>query len=318
MARQSRTSRDLAVPGDVLDRERILPSTNALRVFVAAAQRKSFSRTADDLGLTQGGVSRAIRSIEVLIGRDLFERSTGGVALSQAGLEYFEYVQAVLTDLIAAGRQLTNYDADSQSLHVATLPSLGSLWLAPRLARFASKHPEIALTVTTNIGIIDLTLSEVDCVIHYGTEAWPAGARSQPLMRETLLPVCSPKLLPRGAGRDASLLLNLPLIQHTHRPTAWREWCRQIGLQHPAPTTGCQFEQYQMGIQAALAGMGAALLPPTLVAEELGSGDLVPLHSEPTPSQWQFHFVFPEAKRHNPSLQRFRAWIVAEARADRL
>ena len=314
MTKEPRTSHDLAVPGDVLDRERILPSTSALRVFVVAAQRKSFSRAADDLGLTQGGVSRAIRSIEVLVGRDLFERSPRGVVLTQAGLEYFQHVEAVLADLVAAGRQLGDYETSSQSLHVATLPSLGSIWLAPRLYRFAARHPEISLSVTANIGIIDLARSDIDCVIHYGTEAWPAGARSELLMQESLLPVCSPELVPPDAGPDASLLLKLPLIQHTHRPTAWRDWCQQIGLQHPAPTAGCHFEQYQMGIPASVAGLGAALMPPVMVADELASGELVPLHTEPLPSRWQYHFVFPEAKRHNPSLQRFRSWIVAEAR----
>jgi DNA-binding transcriptional LysR family regulator len=196
------------------------------------------------------------------------------------------------------------------------LPSLGSLWLAPRLVKFTARHPEVVLTVTANIGIVDFAQSDVDCVIHYGSEAWTAGARSELLMQETLLPLCSPRLLPGGMAPHAGLLLDLPLIQHTHRPTAWREWFKEVGIRHPAPTSGCRFEQYQMGIQAALAGMGATLMLPLLVSREIAAGRLVPLHDTPVLSPWQYHFVYPEAKRHNASLRKFRAWIAAEARSE--
>lgn len=315
MATKVRTSNDeTAVPQDVLDRESVLPSTTALRTFVLAAQYRSFSRTAEELGITQGGVSRAVKSIETLTGCRLFERNARGLVLTQAGSVYLEQIKGLLNDLGTATFQLSNYDPSSQSLHIAVLPSLGSLWLAPRLVKFTSRFPNIVLMVTANIGIVDFIQSDIDCVIHYGTEAWPTGARSELLMHETLLPVCSPKLLPSRTTPNATLLLDMPLIQHTHRPTAWREWFKEVGILHPAPTSGNRFEQYQMGIQAAIAGMGAALMPPFLVAQEIASDKLIAMHNSSVLSAWQYHLVYPDAKRNNPNLQKFRSWLLNEAR----
>jgi DNA-binding transcriptional LysR family regulator len=303
-------------PEDVVDREPVLPSTQALRTLVLAAQYRSFSRAAEELGITQGGVSRAIKSIETLTGRRMFERSPRGLVPTEAGAAYIERVRGLLAELGAATMRVRSYDGAAQSLHVATLPSLGSLWLAPRLPAFVAQHPEVALTVTANIGIIDFTESSVDCVIHYGSEAWPTGARSEPLMEETLLPYCSPLLLGPGEEAGPGTVLRLPLIHHTHRPSAWDDWLRKVGLTHPNPNAGCRFEQYQMGIRAALAGLGAMLMPPMLVADEVVAGRLVALHRAPVQSPWQYHFVYPEAKRANPALQRFRRWLHREASRD--
>jgi DNA-binding transcriptional LysR family regulator len=302
-------------PEDVLDREPLLPSTQALRALVLAAQYRSFTRAAEELGVTQGGVSRAIKGIEGLAGRRLFERSARGLVPTEAGAVYIEQVRGLLAELGAATLRVSSYDPEALQLHVATLPSLGSLWLAPRLAGFVAEHPAVALTVTANIGIVDFAQSSVDCVIHYGSEAWPTGARSELLMQETLQPFCSPALIRPGETPGVDTILRLPLIHHTHRPSAWRDWLRQVGVVHPNPGAGCRFEQYQMGIRAAVAGLGAMLMPPMLVVEDLAAGRLVALHDAPLPSPWQYHFVYPEEKRANPALQWFRVWLLRTARA---
>lgn len=305
-------------PEDVVDREPVLPSTQALRTLVLAAQYRSFSRAAEELGITQGGVSRAVKSVETMTGRRLFERGPRGLELTEAGRLYIDQVRGLLAELGAATVRLSSYDPRTIPLHVATLPSLGTLWLAPRIPRFLALHPNVALTVTANIGVVDFTQTTVDCVIHYGSEAWPTGARSEVLMEESLKPYCSPAILPPGASVGPETVTQLPLIHHTHRPSAWPDWMRQVGIQHPDPNAGCRFEQYQMGIRAAVAGLGAMLMPPLLVADEVEAGKLLALHDRPVPSAWHYHFVYPEAKRANPALQRFRGWLRREAQKSML
>jgi len=308
---------DVLVPVDVADRELVLPTVQAMRALVLAAQYRSFTRAAEELGITQGGVSRAIKGIEALVGRRLFERTPRGLEATHAGRLYVDQVRAALVELGAATLRVSNYDPTQKSLHVATLPSLGSLWLAPRIADFVQLHPDVALTVTASIGIVDFAQSGIDCVIHYGSEAWPTGARSEFLMPETLVPYCRPRLITGSQAADLRALVSLPLIQHTHRPSAWRDWFREVGIAHPNPTAGCRFEQYQMGIRAAVAGLGAALMPPMLVADEVGAGRLLALYDRPVVSAWSYYLVYPEAKRNESALKGFRTWLLRECRRER-
>lgn len=300
-------------PSDVADRDPTLPGIAALRTMVLVAQYGSFSRAAEEVGITQSGVSRAIRSIEQLTGQRIFERSSRGITMTEAGRAYLNDVKAILGDLGAATQRFASFDSAVNTLHVATLPSMGALWLAPRLSDFARRNPKIALALVDSIGIVDFAAENIDCLIHYGSTAWPEGARSETLMQEKLVPYAAPDLL-RGRPRTAATLLELPLIQHTHRPTAWRDWFREIGLAHPGATKGHRFEQYQMGIRAAAGALGAVLMPPFLVEEEVTRQKLLALHDKPVATAWTFQLVSPDTKRQNPAVRRFRIWLLAEIR----
>ncbi len=304
---------DVVTPREAIDREGGIPNLTALRAFVIAAQYRSFSRTAEELGITQSGVSRAIRSIESGTGVKLFERTGHGLVLTDAGRGYHEEVAALLLELQASTLRLSTYSARSETLHVTSLPSLGGRWLAPRLTSFLKQNPAINLTITAQHEHIDFEAGGFDAAIWYGSEAWP-GTLSEFLMNEYLVPMCSPELVPQGRRPDASQLARMVLIQHTHRPTAWREWFKACGFEHAAPNAGPRFEQYQMGIEAAKTGLGAVLMPPFMVQSELATGVLVPLHGEPMLSPWRYHLIYPKSKRTKPSVQRFKTWLRREAR----
>lgn len=312
----TRTVSERTTPRDAIEREGAIPSLPALRAFVLAAHYRNFSRAADELNITQSGVSRAVRSIEELTGTILFERTGHGLVLTEPGAAYLEDIAAVLGELGAATLRLGTYKSGSETLHLATLPSLGSRWLAPRLVRFVRQNPGIDLTVSAQIGEFDFERSDVDATIHYGSETWP-GTLSELLMDEVLVPCCAPALIDRRATPSARLLHGLTLIQHTHRPTAWREWFREVGIEHARPSDGPRFEQYQMGIEAALSGLGAVLMPPFMVMGELNSGRLVPLHDSPVSSAWRYYLIYPKAKRSKPAVQRMRSWLRVEARQTR-
>ncbi|TGR28009.1 LysR family transcriptional regulator [bacterium M00.F.Ca.ET.141.01.1.1] len=297
---------------DAVERESNLPTIAALRAFVLSAQYRNFSRAADELEITQSGVSRAVRSIEDATGALLFERTGHGLVLTEPGALYLTEATEILSNLGAATLRLSTFQSGSERLHIATLPSLGSRWLAPRIGRFLNANPTIELTVTASIGQFSFEASDVDAAIHYGTDAWP-DSQSEFLMDEVLIPVCRPDLIVGGKA-DPSALLGMRLIQHSHRPTAWREWFREIGMSHPNPTAGPVFEQYQMGIEAALAGLGTILMPPFMVLEELTSGRFVPLHDVPVRSPWSYFLIYPRTKRSKVAVQKMRSWLRAEAK----
>lgn len=299
-------------PRDAIEREGGLPTIASIRAFVLAAHYRNFSRAAEALEITQSGVSRAVRSIEDATGTPLFERTGHGLVLTEPGAIYLAEMTELLASLGAATLRLSTFQNASERLHVASLPSLGSRWLAPRLRRFLALNPTIELTVTGSFGQFSFEGSDVDAAIHYGTDSWP-NSQSEFLMDEVLIPVCVPSLL-RHEHREAGVLRDLVLIQHSHRPTAWREWFRDIGMHHPNPTAGPVFEQYQMGIESALSGMGAVLMPPFMILDELASGRFVPLHDMLVRSAWSYYLIYPRIKRSKPAVQKLRTWLRGEAK----
>lgn len=301
----------VSVPQDAVDREGNLPSIAALRAFVLSAQYRNFSRAADELQITQSGVSRAVRSIEDASGTPLFERTGHGLVLTEPGAMYLAEAIEILGNLGSATLRLSTFREEAKRLQIASLPSLGSRWLAPRIGRFLDANPDVELTITASIGQFSFEGTDVDAAIHYGSDTWP-DTQAEFLMDEVLIPVCRPDLVPRNA--DATALLSMRLIQHMHRPTAWREWFKTVGLNHPNPVAGPVFEQYQMGIEAALAGLGPIIMPPFMVTDEIMTGRLVPLHDTVVPAPWRYYLIYPRVKRSKPSLQKLRHWLRSEAK----
>ncbi|WP_108659970.1 LysR family transcriptional regulator [Acuticoccus kandeliae] len=300
-------------PRNVIDREGMLPPVSALRAFLFSAQYRSFSKAADELGMTQSGVSRAIKGIEDLAGATLFERTGHGLVLTEQGRVYYDDVQAIIDDLGAATLRLSTFADADETLSIATLPSLGGRWLAPRLHRFMAQYPRIEVRITAQIGHFDLAASGLDGVIHYGNDIWP-DSLSEFLMDEVIVPAAIPRILPQYTAPSGLLLRDLTLIQHLHRPTAWRDWFRAAGIDHPRPMAGPRFEQYLMGLEAALSGMGAIMMPPFMMLSELADNRLILLDRAAVRSPWGYHLIYPKSRRTKPALLRFRRWLRSEAR----
>jgi DNA-binding transcriptional LysR family regulator len=100
------------------------------------------------------------------------------------------------------------------------------------------------------------------------------------------------------------------LLQHVTRPNAWPEWLKAAGVQGVDGRLGPRFEQIQMVIQAATAGLGLALLPRFLIREELSGERLVVAIDRPATSERAYYLVHPEAKGDLSSVIAFRNWLL--------
>jgi LysR family transcriptional regulator, glycine cleavage system transcriptional activator len=292
--------------------KRILPSLTALQFFDAAVRHLSFTRAARELNVTQSAVSRQIRQLEDYVGRPLFRRHKQRLVLTEPGAAYSLAVRDLLDQAEAATLQLMAYGGRGGVLTVALLPTFGSRWLIPRLADFTARHPDIQLDLVTRVRQFDFAGSGIDVAIHFGNEVWP-GAICHRLMGEVVVPVGAPSLL---AG---SLKLERPedvgrytLLQHVTRPQAWQEWLRACGVQHLDSRAGPRFEQFHMVIQAAIAGVGLALLPQFLIQEELASGRLVVAVDRPVTSEYAYYLVYPVGKADIQSVAVFRDWLLGQ------
>ncbi|MGY6248711.1 transcriptional regulator GcvA [Bosea thiooxidans] len=297
---------DAFVPGRLS-----VPSLSALAAFEAAARHGSFTRAAEELNLTQGAVSRQVAHLEEVLGVSLFERVKKRVSLTIAGAAYAAEVRDGLSRLAAATVSAMAFRGAAGVLNLAILPTFGTRWLIPRLPRFIEAHPGITINFATKLVPFDFGREPLDAAVHFGDPVWP-GARLHRLMGEEIVPVASPALVARFGLSEPADMLKAPLLQQSTRPRAWANWLEEQGLPPQRALMGPRFEQFAMVSQAAVAGLGLAIVPRFLVEEELRSGALVIPVDRSLVGQEGYYLVYPEEKANLPTVTAFRDWLLAE------
>lgn len=290
---------------------RKIPSTAALVSFEAAARHESFTKAADELSLTQSAICRQIASLEEFLNVELFRRSRRGVKLTEAGLSYSRRVatqlDAVERDTLSVmGHQGTNV------IELAVVPTFGTQWLLPRLKDFQQQHPDVTINLTNRTRPFLFADTDFDAAIYFGDADW-SGTESHRLMSENPMPVCSPALLGNKSHINPRELADMPLLQQTTRPYAWRQWFSSVDMNVARDMTGARYELFSMLAQAAMHDMGVALIPPFLIQRELAEKRLVIANPHALSSIKAYYLMIPERKVESASLKAFRDWLVQQA-----
>jgi LysR family glycine cleavage system transcriptional activator len=287
---------------------RLLPSMPGLMALEAVDRLGTASAAAAELSLTQGAVSRALQALEGQLQTPLLVRDRQRLRLTPAAQDYVTQVRAALTTLgQAATRLRSNPGGDTLSL--AILPAFGVEWLAPRLPLFTGQNPGITLTLSTRLRPFDFAAEGFDAAIHFGRPDW-SGAEHLLLLEEDVLPVCAPGLLPQPLS-SAAELLNLPLLQLESRPGAWGRYLAAAGVPGAQPK-GMLFDQFATMSQAAVHGLGVALLPMFLIGGEVASGRLVPAWNMRGSGLGSYYFVWPRDAAPRAPLLAFRNWVAGQ------
>ncbi len=317
-----------------------LPSLTALQAFEAALRHQSFTRAAGELSRTQGAVSRQVSALESQLGVRLFFRVHPRVRPTPAGEAFGSKVRSILDRLAAAVIETQSAGEGGGVLNLAILPTFGTQWLIPRVRSFYAAHPGILVNFATHILPFDfdgeraaassgagsgegIVGRSIDAAVHHGEPVWP-GARLVHLMDEDVQVVCSPETAREVAELPGPAhLLGQRLLHLRSRPTGWTEWFAAQGVApeqgRAATTSGPHFENHLMVIQAAMAGLGLALLPAFLVQTELRDGRLVtPFPGRATSTSRPYWLAYPERSAELPALIAFRAWLCERLEAEGL
>jgi DNA-binding transcriptional LysR family regulator len=200
------------------------------------------------------------------------------------------------------------------AIELAVVPTFATQWLVPRLKAFQQLHPEVTVHLTNRTRPFLFADTSFDAAIYFGDGEW-SGTEAHYLMPEEPLPVCSPELLAGRMALGAAELAELPLLQQSTRPYAWRQWFAAQGLSVPHDLGGPRYELFSMLAQAAAHGMGVALIPPFLIQRELADGRLVPAHPAALHSSDRaYYLMIPERKAESAALRAFRDWLLQAAR----
>jgi DNA-binding transcriptional LysR family regulator len=287
---------------------RDLPPLNALRAFEAVARLESVGRAAEELHVTHGAVSRHLRALEEALGAALFVREGRGLALTPLGRRLHAAAAEAFDPLRAAWAELRR--APQQAPLVLGCPgSLLARWMIPRLERLARERPDLQLHLSANENRPDARLAGLDAALMIASPPWPSDWQVHALARERIGPVLSP-LWPGAADvRDAPprSIARHALLHTASRPQAWQEWASRIDLDAGTLRMGTRFDRLYYLLEAAAAGLGIAIAPEPLVAEDIASGRLIaPWGFVDTDAQW----VLCAAKRNaDPRIGRLATWL---------
>lgn len=294
---------------------RFLPSIASLRALEALDRLGSATAAADALALTQSAVSRQIQALEEQLGVTLVAKSGRRIGLTPDAVQYAAEVRAALGQIAQASMKVA-VNPSGGALNLAILPTFGMRWLVPRLPDFARQHPEVTLNLSTRVNPFNFDTEPFDAAIHFGTSDWP-GTASMRLRGEAVIAVCAPEVISARTPSCARDLLDLPLLHIETRPDAWHAWLAAQDVQ-ATRVPGTIYDQFATITQAALHGLGVALLPEYLATGDLEAGRLVPAWGGPTPSPGSYFLIWPEAKATRPALSKFRNWIAGQIGEDDL
>ena len=297
-----------------LDQRRVLPPLNAIRAFDAAARSGSFKAAAEELGVTHGAVSRQIQLLEAWLGPPpLFRRLNRGVVLTAEGDALLTEVKDALGRIAAAARthRARAGGPVPASLRVNALATFSLRWLLPRLTQFRADHPDIAVRLTTSNDPVDALADAYDVVIRGGPDTFH-GFISRPLVNERRLPVCSPSLLKRIPLNTIPDLARHTLIHVSTMPRLWTDWLTAAGHESLASAGALTLDHFYLAIQAAVDGVGVAMGPTALVADDLAAGRLItPFPQISLPARG--YFAYFRAAGIDPSTAIFCDWLAAQA-----
>ncbi|MCZ2495627.1 LysR family transcriptional regulator [Xylophilus sp. Kf1] len=292
-----------------------IPSTTALRVFEVAARLLSCTVAAEELCMTQGAVSKQLRSLEETLGVPLFLRVNRGLVLTDLGRWYLHQITPLLGALSAASEQLGQLHAPRTALTLRIPHILGDRWLLPRFASFLQEHPEFDVQFTNQRSGGSYAQLEADGEFRFGGGTW-TGCESDYLFGSEMVAVMSPALRQKHAAvLGTHDLQSLTLLEHFEVPNAWGELQQSLGTPLATrPGRTIRYEFYSTLLKAATMDMGLALVPWVMVQEELARGDLVPVITSGFQSRLGYYFVLPTARQHEKALNTFRVWLCDQAR----
>jgi LysR family glycine cleavage system transcriptional activator len=310
-----------------------LPPLNSLRAFEVAARHLSFAAAAKELHVTPAAISHQVKGLEEYVGQLLFRRLPKGLELTRAGQAFvprlregFERFGAALDELHAV--------EDSATLSVSVATSFATRWLAPRLHRFVSAHPELDVRINASTRLIDPKgdqlaarnavagppVEDADIVVRFGTGDYP-GFRVDRLLPVAVTPMCSPRLLEGGHPlRDATdlkqhVLIHDNLLYDDGRPL-WDAWFEAAGMPGADTSHGLRFSHAMLALEAAADGMGVALGMPVLAGSDLASGRLVAPLALSLPLGFAYYIVSGSHTAARDDVAAFRNWLLAEAARD--
>lgn len=295
---------------------KLIHSPHHLFVFEVSARLLSFTRAAQELGVSQPAVSLAIRQLESAIGQALFQRGHRQIKMTEAGERLYASVSIGLGRIMQTALEL-NHEKPPALVTLSVSTAFANYWMMPRLSRLHSSYPSIDLRLQVVDKDSDLEDENVSLGIRRGKGNWP-GYNSACIAAEEILPIASKSYLARnGMPESVEDLMKHQFIhlEEPYRPRpAWKDWFKAFGLEYIDNGEGLRLNDYALVIQAAMSGEGIAIGWRHVVEQLIENGLLSPALSDSWVTGNEFHLIWSNKTGLSPYAQQVRDWIINEAK----
>ncbi|MFJ3463886.1 LysR family transcriptional regulator [Achromobacter spanius] len=285
----------------------MVESLSAIAAFVQAAETRSYSEAARQLGVSASAVGKSVCRLETRLGVRLLHRSTRSITLTAEGAVFLERCRRILCELESAELELSETRQAPQGRLRISLPLVGML-VMPALTAFMHRYPAIELDVDFSDRLVDVINEGFDIVMRTGE---PTDSRlvSRPVGTYRLLLVAAPGYLAsRGTPQSPADLQHHACLQHRFPSTGKLEpWplTRDAGMPEWTLPVSMVCNTSAALLDVAVAGLGIACLPDFLVRPALQRGELVSVLDAHVEHQGTFRLLWASSKHLAPKLRVF-------------
>jgi LysR family transcriptional regulator, glycine cleavage system transcriptional activator len=274
-----------------------------LLAFESAARNGSFLKAADELSVTQSAVSHRVINLEKRLGVSLFARKGRGIALTESGERYLDGVSSALNSLWTAGEELRA--VEHGIVRVAIAPSIGIVWLLPKLPEFLQANSTLRIDVSTVATPEEVTREEWDVLVHYGGGG--NDVRRIHLFTDEVIVVAPPELLVNGKTQiDRDDLESSAVLRHTL--LNWTAWSTGAFEKYTDAARYMHFDDSVTMLEAASSGAGLALTTKVAATPYLKSGALMQVHPHVLRDN-DYFAELSEAGELKPASRSFIDWL---------
>jgi len=286
----------------------LTPGLSETSALVAVLERKSFTKAAEQLGLSPARISELVRNLEERVGVRLVERTTRSVAATPAGERLLERLRPLLDEYQSALESLNDFRSRPAGvLRLTVAPPAADFVLAPVIGLFVSQYPEISLDVSIDRGFVDIVEGRFDAGIRNGERIAKDMIAVRISDEMPFVVAASPSYLERhGTPAAPDELIKHSCIRFrlpTGALVLWRfgKKGRMFDVQVDGPLIATE---PAIGISAAVHGAGLVQLPLPYLAPELAAGRLISVFADwMQPRVDAFFIYYPSRRQIRPALK---------------
>ncbi len=301
-----------------------LPSLNSLRAFEAVSRHLNYRRAAEELHVSPGAANQLVRKLEESLGGKLLEKKGRKLILTPMGVVGRDGLSPMFRHMVETVDRMRKVHG-TRRLVVSTTPSFAASWLVPRLESFKQQNPGMEVLIDSTPHIVDLEHGVADVGIRFGVKEH-GNLRVHRLFDEVLCAFCSPRLakgppeISRLEYLEDAVLLRWDLAQfdwaeNTSRWNHWKHWLAQMGAGHVKPGSGSRFSDYNLAVQAAIAGQGFIIGSKPILHDQVKAGLLVNPFQIEAQTDVGYDLAVSEQALSREEVAAFVQWVVDQAKS---
>lgn len=280
----------------------------SMRVFTKVAKTGSFAAAAKELGISRAMATKHIMHLENTLGVRLLNRTTRRINLTEAGTAYLDRCLQTLDDIEETELAITQLHSEPRgTLKISTPPFFGTFHLAPAIAAYLKRYPDVTIEVTVQGGIVDLIEEGLDMAIRLG-QLVDSSLIARKLASSRLVVCGSPDYLKEHGAPETphDLKKHNCLVNWSQQPQDKWRFTGPDGKEISVKVSGLMQANTADPLRlAAVNGLGLVLMPTYMVGQDLHKGRLQALLPAYEPPSLDIHAVYPHRKHLSAKVRTF-------------